>query len=49
MNAPGWFAAAGAAFMAGIATLMLLRFRNMWRWSKDNPDKMDDEWDPFGP
>jgi hypothetical protein len=45
---PFWFAAAGGAFMAALAGLTLVRFRHLWRWTRDNPDKMDDEWDPFG-
>ena len=46
-NVPAWFAFGSAAFMAVIVALSISRFARLRRQMKDNPEKMDDEWDPF--
>jgi hypothetical protein len=47
MNAPLWYAAGASAFMVVLAVLAVGWFRSAWRKTRDNPEKLGDDWDPF--
>lgn len=47
MNTPVWFAAGSAALLAILGGMMFTHVRRLWRRTREHPEELGDDWDPF--